>query len=45
MASGWQSIFRQLPFPGTDLVNGDTRGVYAVEVFYTNAFITPIGYS
>jgi hypothetical protein len=42
-ASGWQSRFRQLPFPGTDLVSGDPRGVYAVEVYYTNAFITPIG--
>ncbi|MCE0521998.1 MAG: pilus assembly protein, partial [Methylacidiphilales bacterium] len=42
-ASTWQSIYRHLPFPGTDLVDGDSRGVYAVEVFYTNAFITPIG--
>jgi hypothetical protein len=42
-ASGWQSRFRQLPFPGTDLIDGDPRGVYAVEVYYTNAFITPIG--
>jgi Flp pilus assembly protein TadG len=42
-ASGWQSRYRALPFPGSDLVNGDTRGVYAVEVMYTNVFITPIG--
>ena len=42
-ATGWQSRFRQLPFPGTDLIDGDTRGVYAVEVYYTNAFVTPIG--
>ncbi len=39
----WQNVYRQLPFPGTDLVNADTRGVYAVEVYYTNAFVTPIG--
>ncbi|HEY0256525.1 MAG TPA: TadE family protein, partial [Candidatus Methylacidiphilales bacterium] len=39
----WQSRFRKLPFPGTDLVDGDDRGVYAVEVFYTNTFVTPIG--
>ncbi|HEY0256464.1 MAG TPA: TadE family protein, partial [Candidatus Methylacidiphilales bacterium] len=42
-ASGWQSRFRKLPFPGSDLVNEDTRGVYAVEVMYTNVFITPLG--
>jgi hypothetical protein len=42
-ATGWQSRYRQLPFPGADLVDGDTRGVYSVEVFYTNSFITPIG--
>ncbi len=42
-SGGWQSRFRKLPFPGTDLIDGDTRGVYAVEVYYTNAFITPIG--
>jgi len=41
--SSWQNIYRQLPFPGDNLVDGDTRGVYAVEVYYTNAFITPIG--
>ncbi|HUB67173.1 MAG TPA: TadE family protein, partial [Candidatus Methylacidiphilales bacterium] len=39
----WESIYRQLPFPGYDLVPGDTRGLYAVEVFYTNSFITPLG--
>src|ERR1700677_75382 len=37
--SGWQSGWRQLPFPGSDLVDGDTRGVYAVEVLYTHRFV------
>lgn len=39
----WTSIYRQLPIAGSNLVDGDTRGVYAVEVMYTNTFITPIG--
>ena len=42
-STGWQSRYRQLPFPGTDLVQGDIRGVYSVEVFYTNSFVTPLG--
>jgi hypothetical protein len=40
-APGWQSRFRQLPFPGTDLIDGDPRGAYAVELFYTNSFPHP----
>jgi hypothetical protein len=39
----WTTIYRQLPFAGSILKDGDTRGVYAVEVMYTNAFITPVG--
>ncbi len=39
----WTWKYRQLPLAGTNLVDGDIRGVYAVEVMYTNVFITPIG--
>jgi Flp pilus assembly protein TadG len=41
--SSWQSVYRQLPFSGTNLNDNDTRGVYAVEVMYTNTFVTPVG--
>lgn len=41
--TSWTSVYRKLPIGGTNLVDGDTRGVYAVEVMYTNVFITPIG--